>query len=151
MADTFPVHAIRAQSHPDTNRPVASVEKTCRTALPAMAVTKLLASPVEIMSRPSVSLWSGGLEAVPLHVLVGNAPYRPAGSGEEEFLDGYAKKIDSEKIGDVVVALNETWIEEKKTKNNAKYKRAKLSAPMSMVGIKSERRTAITAAQSQKR
>src|SRR5207245_3709599 len=81
MADTFPVHAIRAQSYPNTNRPV-----TCR-------------EPAEI----NVLLRSGGLEAIALHVLVGDAPYRPAGSRKEKFLDGYTENVDSKKIRDVVI------------------------------------------------
>src|SRR5713101_927597 len=49
----------------------------------------------------------GGGEAISLHIFIGDAPDRPARSGKEEFFDGHSKNVDSKKIWDVVIALDE--------------------------------------------
>jgi transposase len=50
------------------------------------------------------------LEAIPLHVFIRDAPDRPSRCREQEFLDGYTKKVDSKKTWDIVIELNEFGI-----------------------------------------
>ena len=94
----------------------------------------------------NVSLRGGGFQAIALHVLVGHAPDGPAGCSKEKFLDGHAKNVDSKKIRDVVIALDKAGVEEEKNQEQRKIQKGEMSEPVIIVGIKSERRTAITAA-----
>ena len=42
-----------------------------------------------------------------MYTFVRDTPDRPARSGEEEFFEGHSKNVDSKKIWDVVIALDE--------------------------------------------
>src|SRR5260370_23579988 len=68
----------------------------------------------------SVSLSGRGLEAIALDIFIGHAPDRPSGSGEEQLLDGHSGNIDSKKIGDVVIALNEAGVQGEKNQKQSK-------------------------------
>src|SRR5260370_38679415 len=68
----------------------------------------------------SVSLRGRGLEAIALDIFIGNAPDGSSGSGEEQFLDGDSGNIDSKKIRDVVIALNEAGVQEEKNQKQSK-------------------------------
>src|SRR6267378_3152620 len=61
-----------------------------------------------------------GLEAVALDVFVADAPDGSAGCSEEELLDGHSGYIDSKKIRDVVVAVDEIRVQQKKNQKQSK-------------------------------
>src|SRR5260370_13960620 len=68
----------------------------------------------------SGSLRGRGLEAIAWAIFIGNAPDGSSGSGEEQFLDGDSGNIDSKKIRDVVIALNEAGVQEEKNQKQSK-------------------------------
>src|SRR6266852_4669822 len=61
-----------------------------------------------------------GGEAISLHIFIRDAPDRPSRTGEEEFFDGHSKNVDSKKIWDVVIALDEFGVQRKKNQEQRK-------------------------------
>lgn len=55
------------------------------------------------------------VKAIAVYVLVDDAPDRASRCGEEEFLNGDSENINSEKIWEIVIALNEVGVKEQKT------------------------------------
>ncbi len=64
-----------------------------------------------------------------MHVFIGNAPDGSAGSREEKLLDRYSKTIDSKKIWNIVMALNEFGIREQKRHNPSKIQYSETQRP----------------------